>query len=345
MFNVIKLSVRLAAAHVLLLCGVSSLSAQSELMVDTSDVVRSDISADFNYTPKKITVNGAELAYYEKGSGDAVVFLHGIPTWSYMWRNVMPYLEDDARVIALDLAGYGASGIAPGTDPAIDTIQHTEYFTGFVNALGLEEMTIVAHDVGSLVAVMYAEANPGKVKALALGESPFGQWYSKEPLPDMIFPYQASERAQGFIGAMRNDEMRKQMMIENNGFFLGQTFTFGLTRKLSDAEKAAYARPYQTAEKRKVFEGILANLPLDGEPRGIYDAVAQGLKWITVSTIPKIYFRMKSGNLMPDPVSDMFTAKVPNLTVVHLGEGRHLFTEDHPHKTGRHLKAWYDGLK
>lgn len=310
-------------------------------MTNTEKPIRADISADFKYEAKSIKIRDAQIQYFDEGEGDPVIFMHGIPTWSYLWRNVMPHLEKDARVIAMDFPGYGGST----RGSAKTLIDHSDYFEEFVNKLGLKNVTLVVHDLGAGVAMVYAGRNPENVRAIAFGESPFGQSYTDQPLPGMTFPKKVSERGEGFLKMMTNEKSRVKAVVKDNMFMTNGNFTYGITRQLTQNELDAYLQPFTTEKSRFAISDVVAGLTYNGAPAVNYEAVGKGLDWLASSDVPKLMFLLKNGSLMPAEVSDQITKKARNLTVVNLGDGRHFFQEDHPHKVGRHLKAWFEGTK
>ena len=125
------------------------------------------VSEALNMEQKFITVNGSKMAYLEVGQGKPVVYIHGNPTSSYLWRNVMPYAAKEHRNIAIDLIGMGASD---KPDIAYSFADHYRYVSGFIEALGLKQVTLVGHDWGAALAWEYARRNPGNVSGLAFME-------------------------------------------------------------------------------------------------------------------------------------------------------------------------------
>lgn len=340
--TMIKLKSLLAAT---LFSSVTSLSINAAdksylTLTNAEKPIRQDISQDFSYPAKQIKVKDALLQYYERGEGDPIIFLHGIPVWSYLWRNVMPYMESEGRVIALDLPGYGYSE----RGAAKSFSDHVAYFEAFIEELGLKNITLVIHDLGGAVGVAYAAKHPDKVKAVAFGESPFGQSYTEQPLADMVFPEKASERRVGFYAMMHNDESRENAIIEQNMFMTTENFTYGFTRQLTKRELSAYQVPFSTKESRYAISDVVKGLELDGKPVENYELLGDGLRWLTTSKVPKLMFTVSDGNLLSTEVLKQIEQKVPNLTTVALGQGRHFFQEEHPHKTGKHLKSWYQSF-
>ena len=303
--------------------------------------VRHDISGEFGYEPKYININGARLRYFDEGHGDPIIFIHGIPVWSYVWRNVMPHLEKDARVIALDLPGFGGSERGPAGQPVKTLVDHERYFEAFVDKLGLKNITLVIHDLGGGVGLIYAGRHPGNVRAIAFGETPIGEAYSEEPLPGMIFPTKASAGTVDFFSAMHDDNVRTKLVIEDNMFFANENFLFGIPRQLTVEEIEAYTEPFATAESRYAIADVVAGLTIDGEPRDNYVEIGAGLRWLVVSDVPKLHFQLTDGNLIDAELADQLRAKVRNLRTVELGEGRHFFQESHPHIIGRNLRTWF----
>ncbi len=124
--------------------------------------------ADFAYPSQFVEVLGAKMHYVEHGAGDPILFLHGQPTWSYLWRNVMPELDGRGRMIAVDLM---ANGMSEKPDIAYEMADHVRYLDAFIETLELDNITLVIHDWGSFFGFYYAHRYPDKVKAIAFMEA------------------------------------------------------------------------------------------------------------------------------------------------------------------------------
>ncbi len=336
------------AAMSLLLAAQPTMAAEDKAvsfsqMKNSEKPIRADISSSFNYAAKTMEVKGAKLQYFDKGVGDPVIFLHGIPSWSYLWRNVMPHMEKDARVIALDLPGYGGSERGPKGHPAKTLVDHIDYFEAFVEKMGLKNITLVIHDLGGGVGLAYAGRHPENVRAIAFGESPLAQSFTDKPLVEMIFPRKLSEQSKGFYELIRNKAALEKMVVLENSMVPGDLM-YGLTRQMTDEEINAYRQPFEDPARRYAISDVMAGITLDGLPSANFQEINRGLKWLVESDVPKLIFQVEDGNLMNDDLIKRLRQKLDVLTVVNLGPGRHFFQEDHPHKVGRHLRAWYQGF-
>src|SRR5713226_9229742 len=218
-----------------------------------------EISAAFPYESKFVEVLGSKMHYVEEGSGDPVLFLHGNPTSSYLWRNVIPHVSSLGRCIVLDLIGMGKSD-----KPAIEYrfVDHARYVDGFIEALGLRNITLVIHDWGSALGFHYARRNEGNVKGIAFMEAivrplTWGEW---------------PEQAKGMFQAFRTPGTGEQMIMDNN-MFVEATLPGAMLRKLSDEEMNHYREPYPDRESRLPLWRWPNEIPIDGEPADVHDIV------------------------------------------------------------------------
>ena len=292
------------------------------------------ISAAFPFKKRFVDVKGARMAYVDEGEGPVVLFIHGNPTSSYLWRNIIPYVSDNHRAVAVDLIGMGDSA-KPDIDYRFET--HAAYLDAFIETLELKDVTLVIHDWGSALGMRYARLNPGKVRALAFMEAivPPGM-----PAPN----YEAMGQAGEVFRQMRTPGVGEEMVLQNNFFVEVILPDIGVVRTLSDEEMAEYRRPFPTPESRKPTLVWPRQIPIGGEPADTTAAVLANGEWLMASDLPKLYFASAPGALNPPPVAEFFKANLKNLTAVDLGPGAHFLQEDHPHAIGRALSDWLDAL-
>jgi len=290
-----------------------------------------EISTAFPYEKKRVTVLGAELAYVDAGSGEPILFLHGNPTSSYLWRNVMPYLAKDARIIAPDLIGMGDS---EKIDSEYRYVDHYRYVSGFIDALGLDKLTLVLHDWGSGLGFHWAKQNADKVKAIAFMEA----IVSVVPSWD-AFPRDFRELFQAF----RTEGVGQQMIMEKN-MFVEQVLPGAVVRGLTDDEMAVYRAPYPTVESRKPLWRWPNEIPIEGTPADVTEIVTAYSEWLTKTEIPKLLLHATPGGLIPEPVVQMLKQALPNLETVDIGPGLHFVQEDNPHGIGEAIRDWYRRL-
>ena len=290
-----------------------------------------EISAAFPFQSNYVEVNGSKMHYVDEGSGDPVLFLHGNPTSSYLWRNIIPYVSPHARVIAPDLIGMGRSD-----KPDIDYrfYDHAAYLDAFIEALDLRNITLVIHDWGSGLGFHYAHRNPDNVKAIAFMEAllmPTPSWD--------VFDEQARE----FFENVRKPGVGEAMILEQN-LFVEAILPTGALRKLTEEEMSIYRAPFTEQVHRKPTLQFPRDIPIAGTPADVNQTVMEYNTWLQATEIPKLLFYATPGALIPAPLVDWCKANLKNLKVVDAGAGTHFIQEDNPHLIGAELSAWYQAL-
>lgn len=285
------------------------------------------ISAEFPFESRFVDVEGSRLHYVEEGSGDPILFLHGNPTSSYLWRNIIPYVSGLGRAIAPDLIGFGASD---KPDLEYGFFDHVTYVDGFIETLGLDRITLVLHDWGSALGFHYAARNSDKIKALAFMESivaPVRSWSDLHP--DM----------QALFKAFRTPDKGWEMIVDQN-MFVERVLPGAIVRDLSEEEMAHYRKPFLEAKSRKPVWRWPNEIPIEGSPADVVEAVASYSNWLRDSAHPKLLFQAKPGTLIRAPVVEWCQARLPNLETVDIGHGIHFVQEDAPHEIGAGLAEW-----
>jgi haloalkane dehalogenase len=291
----------------------------------------SEISAQSPFESKHVEVHGSKIHYVDVGEGDPILFLHGNPTSSYLWRNVIPELESSGRCVAPDLIGMGKSD-----KPDIDYrfFDHMKYVEGFIKELGLENMTLVIHDWGSGLGFHYATRHQDNVKGIAFMEAilmPVPSWDA--------FPADFRELFQAF----RTPDVGWDLIVNQN-VFVEKVFPAGVARELTEAEMSCYREPYIEPASRKPLWRWPNEIPIAGEPADVVDAVSTYIGKLQEWEVPKLLFHATPGALIPAPIVDWCRQNLENLKTVDLGQGIHFFQEDHPQKIGTELAAWCRGL-
>ncbi len=289
------------------------------------------ISPGDSHPRKRLNAAGVAMAYVDTGAGDPIVFLHGNPTSSYLWRNVIPHLAPIARCLAPDLAGMGESGKAP--DGSYRLVDHIRYLDGWFAALGLErqQVTLVVHDWGSALGFHWARRNPGAVKGLAYMEA------IVRPLAWSEWP----EPARQLFQALRTPA-GEQLILERN-LFVERILPASVIRKLREAEMEAYRRPFREfGEARRPTLTWPRQIPLDGEPAGVAALVEDYAAWLGQSAVPKLFINAEPGSILVG-VQREFCRRWPNQREVTV-KGIHFIQEDSPHEIGRALAEWYSTL-
>ena len=290
------------------------------------------ISAEFPFDKKTININGSAIAYVDEGEGQPVLFLHGNPTSSYLWRNIIPHAVDAGyRAIAPDLIGMGDSD---KPDIGYTLADHIGYMDGFIEALGLSNTVLVIHDWGSVIGMRYARLNPQNVAAMAFMEAVVP--------PAMPAPsYEAmGPQLGGLFRDLRTPDVGEMLVLDGNLFVEKILPEMGVVRALSEAELEAYRAPFKTRQSRLPTLQWPREVPIGGEPAFSVEEVVKNGDWLMASPIPKLLFHAEPGALAPRPVVEFLAANVPNLEVRFLGAGTHFLQEDHPHLIGQGLTDW-----
>jgi haloalkane dehalogenase len=274
-----------------------------------------------------VDVHGSRMYYLEEGEGSPVLLLHGNPTSSYLWRNVIPHVSSGARCIAPDLIGMGRSD-KPDIDYRFS--DHARYLEGFIEALGLGDVVLVLHDWGSGLGFDWARRHADRVRGLAFMEAILA------PVPSWdVFPEGAREMFQAF----RTPEVGWDLIAKQN-VFVEQALPASVVRKLSDEEMDAYRAPFPDEASRKPVWRWPNEIPIEGEPADVAEAVGAYSAWLQEREVPKLLFAATPGALITAPVVEWARSALPNLEVVDLGEGIHYVQEDHPEEIGRGIARW-----
>ncbi len=288
------------------------------------------ISADFPFQSRYASVDNVRLHYVDEGAGPPVLFLHGSPTWSYIWRNIIPHLAPRFRCVALDLAGMGMSE-KPGA--LCRFFDHARYVEGFIASLGLRGLTLVMHDWGSKVGLHYARQNESNVRAVALLGSMFMPIASWNDIPGDF---------RETLRAWRGDA-GWDLIVKGNVFF-EKVLPGGVVRTLTDEELRRYSAPYDDEAARRVLWQWPREIPIEGEPADTAAAMTAVNEWLAATRTPMLLFHATPGGLGQAPMVEWLRSNVANIEAVHLGAGVHFLQEDHPHRIGRELARWLGGL-
>jgi haloalkane dehalogenase len=283
-------------------------------------------------TLSKLTVLNSTMAYREAGDPGAptVLFLHGNPTSSYIWRNVIPWVAPIAHCIAPDLIGFGQSG---KPDIAYRFADHVRYLDAFLAEAGLSSAYLVAQDWGAALAFHLAARKPEFVRGLAFMEfiRPMRTWDD--------FHAAGRETFQKF----RTPGLGEKMILGDNAF-IEQVLPSVTVRKLTDEEMAAYRAPFPTPESRRPTWRFPSELPIAGEPADVYSTMLEAHASLSRSSYPKLLFVGDPGVLVSPAFAKEFTKGLRNCSVVHLVPGAHYLQEDHHQTIGANIKRWLTGL-
>ncbi len=285
------------------------------------------------YSKQYKTIHGKQMAYIDEGAGDPIVFLHGNPTSSFLWRNIMPYMEGKGRLIAPDLIGMGDSEKLDNSGPqSYRYVEHRKYLFGLLEALGVSEnVTLVVHDWGSGLGFHWAHMNPGALKGIAFMEAIVA------PIPALSDLGDAEDVFRGFRSPAGDN-----MILEDN-VFIEQLLPGLVIRDLTDAEMAEYRRPFLTAgEGRRPVLTWPRELPIAGEPADIVQLITAYGEWLAQSDVPKLFVNAEPGALIIGPVRD-FVRSWPAITEITV-PGRHYIQEDSADLIGQALASWHETL-
>lgn len=284
-----------------------------------------------SYESQFVDVLGSKMHYVEEGEGDPILFLHGNPTSSYLWRHILPHLESGARVIAPDLIGMGKSD---KPDLEYRLVDHVRYVEGFIEALGLQQVTLVVHDWGSALGFHYARRHETNVKGVAFMEAivrsmTWAEW------PHTVRP---------LFQAFRTPEVGWDLIVNKN-VFVEQVLPGAIQRKLTDDEMQSYREPFIEPSSRKPVWRWPNEIPVDGHPEEVVHLVDTYTSWLATSEVPKLLLYATPGALIRKEQVQWCRDHINNLETVDLGPGLHFVQEDRPDEIGRALREWYERLE
>ncbi|GAT67864.1 haloalkane dehalogenase [Planomonospora sphaerica] len=273
-----------------------------------------------------VEVLDSHLAYTETGEGEAVVFLHGNPTSSHIWRNVVPHVADRARCLAPDLIGMGSSG---KPDIAYRFADHARYLDAWFDALRLDRAVLVGYDWGGSLALDLAARHPGRVRGVALLEA------FVRPMTWAEYPAQAVPLFQ----ALRTPGEGERMALEENWFI--ETALRATNPGISDADLAVYRTPYPDPASRRPLLQWPREIPLDGEPADVRDRFLAYGGWMAdTPDVPKLLLTVEPGSLISPEIVAWCRANVAGLEVEGIGPAGHHAPEDRPDEIGRAVARW-----
>jgi haloalkane dehalogenase len=293
------------------------------------------ISPAFPYQKKRRRVLGSQMAYVEVGEGDPIVLLHGNPTSSYLWRNVLPHLQPRGRCIAPDLIGMGDSDKLPDSGPgSYRFVEHRRYLDALLEALDVRErVTFVIHDWGSALGFDWASRNREAVKGIAFMEAivrPQG-WDHWDKI-----------KMRPALQALRSEA--GEVMVLRDNFFIEKVLPGAVLRTLSAEEMMQYRRPFaEPGEGRRPTLTWPRQIPIDGEPSDVTAIVAASAGWLSKSCVPKLFFKAEPGAILANEEDLAFIRRLPALTEVSVA-GRHYVQEDSPDEIGRAVSGWIGTL-
>ena len=270
---------------------------------------------------KRARVLDTEMAYVDTGMGKPVVFLHGNPTSSYLWRNIIPHVAVTHRCLAPDLVGMGESGKAP--DGAYRFVDHARYLDSWLQAMGLtRDVTFVVHDWGSALGFHWARRNPERMRALVYMEA------LVQPVTWADWP----EAARKIFQAMRSPA-GEELVLQKN-VFVERILPASVLRGLTEAEMAVYRKPYlEPGESRRPTLTWPRQIPIEGEPPDVVEVVNQYARFLSTSPLPKLFVNAEPGSILTG-AQRQFCRSWPRQ------KGSHFIQEDSPDEIGRAIAAF-----
>ena len=294
-----------------------------------------EISADFPFTLHRIKTLDAEMAYVDTAPGrtseqdPVLVFLHGNPTSSYLWRNIIPYASNQARCIAPDLIGMGASEKLHHL--VYRFVEHALYLDEFIAGVipRTQPVILVVHDWGSALGLHWARRNAQRVAGLALMEF----------LPPLKWEHFDAGGTGDVFRAFRTPEVGRKMIIDEN-FFVEKLLPGGVVRTLTEKEMQHYRAPYSDPCSREPLYRWPNEIGIDGKPADVAAIVEAYNTWLLESDVPKLFFYATPGAIIQEELAGEYQRSLKNTRSVHVGPGKHWLQEDAPHLIGRELEQW-----
>lgn len=317
-------------AAVLLMFFSTATNAQQNYAVPPKKV-NPMISSEFNYSKKHAAVLGKGMAYVETGKGDPIVFLHGNPTSSYIWRNVIPYLEKQGRCIAPDLMGMGDSQKLEGDDPQrYSFLEQSKYLDALLDQLGANtKITFVAHDWGSALAFYWAYRHPDAVKGIVYMEAIVTP-LSWDDMPEL---------GRNIFKALRSPAGEKMVLEQNS--FIEINLPNTVQRALTKEEMDEYRRPFlHPGEDRRVMLSWARQLPFEGDSSDEVSIIKKYSRWLSQSRVPKLFIESEPGTMQPNARALCNTWPAQTKIIV---KGIHYVQEDSPDAIGTAIATWYQG--
>jgi len=277
---------------------------------------------------RQVEVNGSHVHYLETGEGDPIVFIHGMPTSSYLWRNILPALSPHANCIAVDLIGMGKSA---KPDINYTVFDHVHYFEGFISELGLKNITLVMHGWGSVIGFEYAKRHAANISSVAFFEShirPITDW-------DML-----SLPVQQFASLLTRPDAAYRAIVQQN-YLIKKLLPSGVVTKLPELVLEEYERPYLDPQSRKVLWQYVQDLPLGKERTEVVDLIEGYSQWLQQTDIPKLMLYAVPGFITTIDTVSWAKDHFSNLTLDALEDVMHFVQESEPDLFSEKLLHWY----
>ena len=283
---------------------------------------------------KKITINNKTMSYIDEGEGDAIIFQHGNPTSSYLWRNVMPHLEGQGRLIACDLIGMGDSEKLTNSGPdSYNYFEHRDFLFTLLEELNIgKQVVFVIHDWGSALGFDWSFQNQDRIQGIAYMEG------IVKPVTWDEWPENATKVFQGF-----RSEAGESMVLDKN-IFVERVLPSSIMRELSEEEMDEYRRPFlNPGEDRRPTLSWPRQIPIQGEPKEVVEVVENYSKWLSSSDLPKLFINADPGSILTGKQRE-FCRSWPNQDEVTV-KGTHFMQEDSPDEIGKAVSSFVSKLR
>ena len=293
-------------------------------------MAQEQISTQDSHPRKKISAGEVDISYVDTGAGDPIVFLHGNPTSSYLWRNIITHLESVGQCLAPDLMGMGDSGSSP--NGSYRFIEHSAVLDQWFDAVGLtSKVTLVVHDWGSALGFHWAKRNPEHVKGIVYMEA------IVRPVTWEEWPEASRNLFQGF-----RSPAGEEIVIEKN-VFVERVLPGSVLRGLTEEEMGVYRRPYlEVGESRRPTLTWPREIPVEGEPADVVQIVSEYAEWLSSSQVPKLFINADPGAILVGSQRE-FCRSWPNQEEISVS-GQHFIQEDSPAEIGQAISDWYRAI-
>jgi haloalkane dehalogenase len=317
--------------------GTESANAQ-DMYPGKATKVEKDISANFPFESKYIELGSEKVHYVESGEGDPVLLLHGLPANAYLWRNIIPRIDGNKKVIALDFLGFGKSSYPANRDVSVE-VQY-KMLTDFIEAKQLKNITLFIQDIGSIAGMLYAIREPQNLKGIALFEAPF--------MPAEYMYAQLPFAFKAFMRITRTKKGNEKWMVKRN--FAGKKLAvnFFTGRKLPKEAYPHYTSPWDEKERRYAITNgpdpaVLSFTKGKGESEfaSLLETISSGMR---ATELPILYFYAKKGLVNRKKAVEYAQKNFKNATHVYLGKGKHFLTESHPKQMSEKFNEWFETL-
>ena len=283
---------------------------------------------------KKITINNKTMSFIDEGEGDAIIFQHGNPTSSYLWRNVMPHLEGQGRLIACDLIGMGDSEKLTNSGPdSYSYFEHRDFLFALLEELNIgKQVVFVIHDWGSALGFDWSFQNQDRIQGVAYMEG------IVKPVTWDEWPENAIKVFQGF-----RSEAGESMVLDKN-IFVERVLPSSIMRELTEEEMNEYRRPFlNSGEDRRPTLSWPRQIPIQGEPKEVVEVVENYSNWLSSSDLPKLFINADPGSILTGKQRE-FCRSWPNQEEVTV-KGTHFMQEDSPDEIGKAVSRFVSNLR